>query len=99
MSEPDLSRLEQQIGVVLRIGVALSAAAMIAGLALFFAGSPWARPLLNSGLVLLMAIPVTRIIASFIDGCRRRDWLLVWATAFVLVVMAATLVYSLGGRA
>ena len=99
MSQPDLSRLEHQIGTVLRIGVALSAGAMIAGLVLFFASSPWAGRLLNGGLMLLMAIPVTRIIASFIDGCRRRDWLLVWATAFVLVVMAATLIYSLRGRA
>jgi uncharacterized membrane protein len=98
VSQPDLSRLEHQIGSVLRVGVALSAGALIVGLALFFAASPWAGALLNAGLVLLMAIPVTRIIASFIDGCRRRDWLLVWATAFVLVVMAATLAYSLRNR-
>jgi uncharacterized membrane protein len=95
MSRRELSRLEGQIGAVLRIGVALCAITLGTGLLLFFAGVPWSGRLMEVGLVLLMAIPVTRIVASFVDACRRRDGLLAWSTAFVLVVMAATLAFSM----
>ena len=95
MSEEDLSRLEQQIGRLLRIGVLLCGAALLLGLALAFANAPAARRVIQAGLVLLMAIPVARIVASFFDALRRRDRLLAWATTYVLVVMAATLVASL----
>jgi len=95
MTQPDLSRLERQIGRVLKVGVGLSAAALAAGLVLYFAKAPASARVLNAGLVLLMAIPVTRIVASLVDSVRRRDRLLVWSTTFVLIVMAATLVRSL----
>lgn len=97
MTDQDLTRLEHQIGRVLRLGVMLSAGALGLGLLLSFAhvaAAPW---LLNAGLVLLMAIPVTRIAASFGDAVRRRDRLLGWATAIVLLVMATTLGYQLLG--
>jgi TolB protein len=95
MSTADLSRLEEQIGRVLRVGVALCAAALVVGLVLALAGNAWSSPLLRVGLAILMAIPVTRIAASFIDAMRRRDALLAFSTAIVLLVMALTLVYSL----
>jgi uncharacterized membrane protein len=95
MTQAGLSRLEHQIGSVLRVGVALCASTLGTGLLLSFLGVSWAGRLMDVGLVLLMAIPVTRIVASFVDACRRRDGLLAWSTAFVLVVMAATLAFSL----
>lgn len=95
MSQPDLSRLEHQIGRVLRVGVALCTSTLSIGLLLFFVGNSWATRFLEAGLVLLMAIPVTRILASFIDAFRRKDHLLVWSTAFVLLVMVATLMFSI----
>jgi uncharacterized membrane protein len=96
MTEPELNRLERQIGRVLRIGVALSAGALALGLALFGLGfDAAAQALFTGGLVLLMAIPTARILASFVDALRRRDRLLAWATGIVLLVMVMTVVYSL----
>ncbi len=95
MSTADLTRLEEQIGRLLRVGVLLSAVTLGLGLALALAGHPWSSPLLRVGLAILMAIPVTRIAASFFDAMRRRDALLAAATAIVLFVMALTLIYSL----
>lgn len=97
MTDQDLTRLEHQIGRVLRLGVMLSAGALGLGLLLSFARVTAAAWLLDAGLVLLMAIPVARIAASFGDAVRRRDRLLGWATAIVLSVMAATLLYQVVG--
>jgi uncharacterized membrane protein len=95
MSDPNLERLEHQITRVLRIGVFISAITLAAGLVFGFAGQAIAIKLFIVGLVTLMAIPITRIAASLVDAIRRRDTLLVWSTAIVLVVMAITLVHSL----
>ena len=96
MTEVDLSRLEHQIGRVLRLGVALSAIALAGGLILFGlnqeAAASW---LFMGGLILLMAIPAARILTSFVDALRRGDRLLAWSTGIVLLVMAITVVYSL----
>jgi uncharacterized membrane protein len=94
MPGPDLSRLEHQIGRVLRVGVALSAALLALGLVFSVGGLAAGDAIMRGGLLLLMAIPVARILASFIDAVRRGDRLLGTATAFVLVVMALTVVYS-----
>jgi uncharacterized membrane protein len=94
MPEPDLSRLEHQIGRLLRVGVAVSAAALAVGLVVALAGFPTGEAVMRAGLLLLMAIPITRILASFVDALRRGDRLLAGATAFVLVVMALTVLYS-----
>jgi len=95
MPEPPLSRLEHQIGALLRVGVVLSASALAIGLLLSVTGVADADLVMRAGLVLLMAIPVARILASFVDALRRGDRLLSGATAFVLVVMVLTVVYSL----
>ncbi|HEY6356717.1 MAG TPA: DUF1634 domain-containing protein [Vicinamibacterales bacterium] len=94
MPDPELSRLERQLGRLLRVGVAVSAAALAMGLVCSLGGLDGGDRIMRGGLVLLMAIPVTRIMASFVDAVRRGDRLLSWATAFVLVVMALTVVYS-----
>jgi uncharacterized membrane protein len=94
MPEPDLSRLEHQLGRLLRVGVAVSAAALALGLIFALGGLADGDAIMRGGLVLLMAIPITRILASFVDAVRRGDRLLSGATAFVLVVMVLTVVYS-----
>jgi uncharacterized membrane protein len=94
MPDPELSRLEHQIGRLLRVGVAVSAAALALGLVCAVGGIDAGDEIMRGGLVLLMAIPVTRIVTSFVDAVRRGDRLLAGATAFVLVVMALTVVYS-----
>jgi uncharacterized membrane protein len=96
MSEQELSRLETIIGRVLRAGVIGSAVLLVAGLIADWGHHAVAGGrLLDAGLIVLMTIPATRIIASFADAVRRRDQLLAWATAFVLLVMAITVVMSL----
>lgn len=94
MAEEELSRLEHQLGKLLRVGVALSALALAGGLVASLAGIGEGDTVMRVGLILLMAIPVTRIAASFIDALRRGDRLLAFATGFVLIVMALTVVYS-----
>jgi TolB protein len=95
MATAELNRLEEQIGRVLRLGVGLCAAALFGGLILSFMGSDRASLVLRIGLAILMAIPVTRIVASFVDAVRRHDTLLASSTAIVLIVMAITLWYSM----
>ena len=94
MAEEELFRLEHQLSRLLRLGVALSAAALAIGLVMHFVGLADGELVMRIGLILLMAIPVTRIAASFVDAVRRADRLLAFATAFVLIVMALTVVYS-----
>lgn len=94
MSRPVLP-LELRILLILRVGVGVSIGALAIGLALWMAGSAKAEALLSIGLVLLMTIPIARIVASFVDAVRRRDRLLSWATAAVLLILACTITYSL----
>lgn len=94
----DLERLEHQIGRVLRIGVLLSATILAVGLVMALAGAAHATPVLDAGVVLLIAIPVTRIATAFVDAIRRRDHLLTFSTAAVLLVLVAIFVHDrLGG--
>ena len=95
MKDLDLTRLETHIRRVLLVGVAATGVAFVTGLALWLTGSPQSTVVLEVGLILLMAIPVTRIVASCVDAIRRRDWLLTWSTLIVLTVMAVTLAHEL----
>ena len=95
MSRDTFARLQGQIETLLRIGVIVSAVAFGIGLLMTVAHLPGAMPLMKAGLIVLMAIPCARIAASFADALRRRDQLLAASTGIVLLVMAASLVYSL----
>ena len=90
--DDNLERLERHVGRVLRTGVLLSATALAMGLALLLAGQGGvARVLLVCGLVVLTAIPATRIVASLVDALRRRDPLLAFSTTVVLSVLGLLL--------
>jgi len=95
VSNHELARLEGLITRVLRLGVALSAATLLVGLVATLIGGVVAGPWLRAGLILLMAIPVARIATALIDAIRRRDTLLGWSTAVVLLVMLVSLLWSL----
>ena len=82
-----LSRLEGVVGTILRAGVMLSAAAMVAGLVMMAAGWPNAGRVLNGGLIVLMMIPSARILASLADAIYRKDKLLALATGYVTLVI------------
>jgi uncharacterized membrane protein len=94
MTERELESLERWIGRLLRGGVAASASILFVGLTLWAAGAREADAVLRAGLLVLIAIPLTRIVASFFDAIRRRDRLLSWSTGLVLVIMVSTILYS-----
>lgn len=87
MTREGLNRLEHAIGAILRVGLVLSATSLALGLVLKALGVAEATLLLNAGLVLLMLIPVTRILVSFVDAIYRRDTWLAIATAIVSAVL------------
>jgi uncharacterized membrane protein len=84
----DLNRLENTIGGIMRAGVAVSAVMMVGGLAMMAAGLAGGPAVLNWGLIVLMMIPSSRILVSFVDALLRRDPLLAIATAIVSAIIA-----------
>lgn len=95
MTKEELRGLEAAIGRILRFGVAASAVLLTSGLVLWLSEADNAGAVLNAGLVVLMAVPIARILASFADALVRRDRLLGWATGIVLLVLGLTIAYSL----
>lgn len=94
MNETPLSRLETHLGRLLLAGVLASAACLAIGLLLTLAGRP-AGLILTTGLVLLMATPILRVIVSIVEYIRMRDWFFVAVTLFVLLVLAGTVLVAL----
>lgn len=94
MSETPLGRLEAHVGRLLLAGVVASAACLAVGLSLILAGRS-AGPILTTGLVLLMATPILRVIVSIVEYVRMRDWFFVAVTVFVLLVLAGTVLVAL----
>jgi uncharacterized membrane protein len=90
-SEHDLAGLERTIGVALRWGTILSSICLAAGLAMALgnASGPAVR-VAEIGLLILVATPVTRVIISFVEYIRERDWLFVALTAVVLLSLAGS---------
>lgn len=94
MSEAPLGRLEVHLGRLLLSGVLASAACLAAGLLLTLAGRS-AAVILTTGLVLLMATPILRVVVSIVEYVRMRDWFFVAVTLFVLLVLAGTVLIAL----
>ena len=91
-------RLELAVGRMLRLGVLASSACLAVGLALALTGigGGLAQPLLTTGIVLLLATPVARVVMSVVDYLREGDWLFVALTVTVLLELAATVIAALG---
>ncbi|HMB81998.1 MAG TPA: DUF1634 domain-containing protein [Vicinamibacterales bacterium] len=90
-------RFERVIGTVLRTGVALSSTCLMAGLLLSLAtggGAP-AAFLLNAGIIILLATPVTRVIVSTVEYVIERDWGFATLTFIVLLELVASAVAAL----
>ena len=90
--ERDLAGLERTIGAALRWGTILSSICLAVGLAmpLLGAGGAPAVQVAKIGLLILVATPVTRVIISFVEYIRERDWLFVALTAVVLLSLAGS---------
>ena len=89
---------ERLLGGLLLTGVRLSALCLIAGLVLTELSRATGRldgdvphRLLNIGLVILMATPITRVLVSLVDELRSRNWFFAMITALVVVLLSATL--------
>jgi len=89
------ARLEHLIGIVLRSGVIASSACLVAGLLLSLGGIGGASVLLNVGIVLLLATPVSRVIISTIEYIIERDWTFATLTFIVLLELVASAVAAL----
>jgi uncharacterized membrane protein len=82
-------RFEAILTWLLFVGGSVSAALLMAGLALWFAGR-WldtSETLLHLGLITLMATPILRVLVSVGEYVRERDWWFVLATATVLATL------------
>ena len=91
-----LSRLERHLGRIFTVGLTLSAAALVIGLMLFLFApdTPW-RAFLNSGLLVLMATPMLRVVVSAVEYVQMRDWFFVILTVAVLAELSVTVIYAL----
>ena len=90
------ARLEHMIGVVLRGGVVVSSVCLSAGLMLSLIGvEPAASFLLNAGIIVLLATPVSRVVVSTIEYIVERDWTFATLTFIVLLELVASAVAAL----
>ena len=86
---PELARLEVHLGRLLVTGVTISAILLAVGLGgwLFGPSRTTALWLLNSGLIVLMATPILRVIVSFAEYIAMRQWFFAAVTVTVLVAL------------
>ena len=90
------ARLERVIGLVLRGGVVVSSVCLSAGLVLSLAGvEPAASLLLNAGIIVLLATPVSRVVVSTVEYVIERDWPFATLTFVVLLELIASAVAAL----
>ena len=89
--------LERVIGIVLRAGVTASSVCLAAGLLLSLAtgGGAVAGLLLHTGIIVLLATPVARVIVSTVQYVSERDWRFATLTFIVLLELVASAVAAL----
>jgi uncharacterized membrane protein len=90
------ARLERVIGRVLRGGVVVSSVCLTTGLVLSLTGvEPAATLLLNAGIIVLLATPVSRVVVSTVEYAVERDWPFAALTFIVLMELVASAVAAL----
>ena len=90
-------KLERAVGAVLRAGVTISTACMVLGLLVTLSAGEGsaARLLLHSGIIILLATPVARVIVSIVQYVIARDWMFSALTSIVLIELAASAIAAL----
>ena len=93
-------QLETHLGRLLVAGVGVSAALLISGLAIWMLlPAPHVSDLLlKTGLYVLMATPILRVVVSVVEYIRMRDWFFAGTTLAVLAVLAGTVMFALRAR-
>lgn len=90
----ELEHLEDLLGRLLTTGVVTSAVTLAIGLVLQLASYD-GHLVLQTGLILLMATPVLRVIVSLVEYVRLRDWFFTATTGAVLLVLLTSIVLAL----
>jgi uncharacterized membrane protein len=92
--EGQVAPLERWVGVVLRAGVMASSASLAVGLVLvLFTGEGGAAGiLLQTGIIVLLATPVARVVVSTVQYVIARDWTFAALTVIVLVELMGSVV-------
>lgn len=95
-----LGELERHLGRLLIGGVVVSAVLLAGGLALWLVDprGPVALGLLDAGLLALMATPILRVVVSFAEYVRMRDWFFAAMTIAVLAELTLTVVVAFRRR-
>jgi len=90
-------KMERVVGIVLRSGVIASTACLAAGLvlALVVGDGAVAAFLLNTGILVLLATPVARVVVSTMEYVNERDWRFAALTGIVLLELIASAVAAL----
>ena len=87
--------LERAVGLVLRTGVMASSACLTVGVVLVLISGVeggLAAILLRTGIIVLLATPVARVVVSTVQYIIMRDWTFAVLTTIVLVELMASVV-------
>jgi uncharacterized membrane protein len=97
MSDKGSERLERWLGRILGIGALTSATLLAAGLVLQLLGAlpNLATDMTHAGLIILIATPVARVVASVVDFTISRDWTFTVLTGLVLVILLGSLLVAI----
>jgi uncharacterized membrane protein len=89
-------RLERTLSRILKAGALTSTGLLAVGLLLELAGidPALAAALTRAGLMVLMATPVARVVASVAEYAAERDWLFFALTGSVLVILVGSLLVA-----
>ena len=90
-------RLERWLGKILGIGAVTSTTLLALGLVLQLVNRlpNVANDLTHLGLIILIATPVARVVASVVDFTISRDWTFTVLTSLVLVILLGSLMVAI----
>jgi uncharacterized membrane protein len=99
MKQAQLDRLEHALGRILLIGSLVSTAILALGLgmALVAPASAAGPAVIRAGLLVLLATPVARVVASVFEYASDRDWLFAALTFVVLSIILGSLLFGIRG--
>jgi uncharacterized membrane protein len=97
MTRPADDVLERRVGRILKLGVVASSVCLCAGLGLSLLGftGGTGQVLLTSGLLALLATPISRVLVSVVVYVRSRDWVFAGLTVIVLMELALSVLAAL----
>ncbi len=101
MSEQGIERLEVRLGRLLTFGSTVSTVTLAVGVVAWLVArdSAIVGPIVNVGLLILMATPIARVAVSVAGFAWQREWRYVLMTMAVLATLAGSILVALrGGR-